>query len=119
MTLVDDESVLGDGLGVYLIGVKEIYEFRLDRSSLLRRDEANVVCRGAVTPIEAARGAAASVLMFYAGGGAFIGVRGSRCAAVCLCRYGVVVARGGRNVARQARTVASVGFAHCFQASRR
>ena len=79
--------------------------------------QANVLCRGAVTPIEAAQGAAASVSMSYAGGGAFAGVRGSRRAAVYLCRHGVVVTRGGRTMARQARAVASVDFAHCFQAS--
>ena len=81
--------------------------------------QTNVLRRGTVTPIEAAQGAAATVLMFYACGGAFAGVCGSRCAAVYLCRYGVVVTCGGRSMARQARAVASMDFAHCFQASRR
>ena len=43
VALVDDEGVLGDVLGVDLVGVEEEDELRLGRRSLLRRDEADVV----------------------------------------------------------------------------
>ena len=45
VALVDDERVLGDACGVDLIRVKKVDELGLGRGSLLRWDEANLVCR--------------------------------------------------------------------------
>ena len=44
MALVDDESILGDVLGVDIVGVKEVDELRLGRRGLLRWDEAYIIC---------------------------------------------------------------------------
>ena len=47
VALIDDERVLGDACGVDLIRVKKVDELGLGRGSLLRGDEANLVCRRA------------------------------------------------------------------------
>lgn len=43
VSLVNDEGISWNGLGVNFIGIQQVDELRLDRRSLLRRYETNVI----------------------------------------------------------------------------